>query len=519
MAKKKRKFEEAPTSSPELRLLAEVARRQKANDAFSNPMARTGSNTPNLLEATEYPLQRMTFNYMLLQSLYRSHWIVRRIIDTVPEDMCKNWVTIVTEATPEEIGKVETCFKKTQIMSKFIEAMKWGRLFGGAGALIMIDGHEGMLDQPLNLEHIMPDSFCGLMVLDRWSGLSPTGDLVTDHRDPEYGLPKYYNITTQTQETFKVHHSRLLRFIGRDVPRWEKQAEMYWGVSEVEHVFEELRKRDNISWNVVMLTFRANLLALKMSDLGQTLTSTAPQAQQQIYNTLSAQNEIMSNQGMLLLDKEDDMEQKQYSFSGIADVQENVMLDVAGAAEIPATKLFGRAPAGMNATGDSDMQIYYDSISQKQNFHMETPLRKLLPVVWVSVHGYIPDDLDFKFNPIDSVSNKDRADLSNSLSEVVGKQYDRGLISQKMALKELKQQAPITGVFTNITDEDIEKAEDEVKDPMAGMESMPSMGDIPGEVGQEEQQQPVEDKDPLAIPKQPPTLMEKFEKWMKERRI
>ena len=35
-------------------------------------------------------------------------------------------------------------------------------------------------------------------------------------------------------------------------------------------------------------------------------------------------------------------------------------MDVAGAAsDHPVTKLFGRSPAGLNATGEADMQNYY----------------------------------------------------------------------------------------------------------------------------------------------------------------
>ena len=45
-------------------------------DAFSNPAARTGFGTMDLLQATEYPMTRMTQNYQLLTSLYRENWIV-----------------------------------------------------------------------------------------------------------------------------------------------------------------------------------------------------------------------------------------------------------------------------------------------------------------------------------------------------------------------------------------------------------------------------------------------------------
>ena len=448
-------------------------RRARAQDAYTNDLARMGANNLNLLETTQYPLQRLSYNYMLLQSLYRSHWIVRRIIDTLPEDMCKKWVKLDTQVTPDQIKDFDKVVRQTQVVSRMIDGLRWGRLFGGAVALILIEGHEEYLHVPLDVDMIMPGAFCGLLIRDRWSGVSPTGELITDLRDPDFGLPEYYNLTTE-EATYKVHHSRILRFIGRDVPMWEKQAEMQWGVSEVEHIYDELRKRDNTSWNIANLVFRSYLIALKMQDLGQALAIGDQQAKQDLYNVVSAQNQMMSSQGMLLMDKDDELDTKSYTFSGLSDIQENFMLDVAGAAEIPVTKLFGRSPAGMNATGESDMNNYYDSISQKQSTYLEPVLDKLFPIIAMSTWGYIPDDLDYTFNPVDTMTNKDRIDMADKGGEAIGKQYDRGLISQKTALKELRQQSETTGVFSNITDEDIANAKAEVEqpDPMAGMGGM-----------------------------------------------
>ena len=135
----------------------------------------------------------------------------------------------------------------------------------------MIDGHDDILDEPLDYDMVMPGSFKGLLIVDRWSGISVDEELVTDISDPEFGLPKYYTITTEGMERgIRVHHSRICRFMGRDLPYLEKLAETYWGASEVEHVYDELKKRDNVSWNMAMLTFMANLRTVKMEGMAGT---------------------------------------------------------------------------------------------------------------------------------------------------------------------------------------------------------------------------------------------------------
>ncbi len=437
------------------------ARKIQARDSFSNILARIGLGTPSLLEATEYPINRLTRDYALMNSLYRNHWIVRRVIDTVPEDMCKNWITLKTQVAPDYIKRFDRLISRTQTKKKLIDALKWGRLYGGAAAILMLDGHEDILDQPLDYDTILPGSYCGLLVRDRWSGISPGPALVMDPRDAEFGLPDVYQVANADGSVVNVHHSRVLRFIGRDVPEWEKQAEMLWGVSEIEHVFDELKKRDNTSWNIANLVFRANLLTKQTDQLDELLALGDVDVQRDVYQAMQAQNWLMNNFGVYLMGKGETLDSKSYAFSGIAQIMEVFMYDIAGAAEMPFTKLFGRSPAGLNATGESDMQTYYDSIGQKQETYLSPALDKLLPVIALSEWGYVPEDFDYSYNQIGTLSNKDKAELADKGSEAIGKAFDRGLISARTALKELRQQSDITGYFTNVTDEDIERASDE----------------------------------------------------------
>jgi phage-related protein (TIGR01555 family) len=429
-------------------------------DAFTNVLARMGFGTPSMLEGTEYPLTRLTKNYQLMNSLYRSHWIIRRIIDVIPEDMCKSWYELTSQLPPDQLERFRKMERKTRVRASVLEGLKWGRLYGGAGGVMMIDGHDKVLDQPLDLDAVMPGSFKGILILDRWSGLSPMSELVDDINDPDFGLPKMYQITNEAlHTTLRVHHSRLVRFSGRDLPNWERQAEMYWGASEVEHVFDELKKRDNTSWNIANLVFIANLRVLQMAGMEEVLSVGTQKVKEDLYNTVQAQNWLMNNFGLYVLGPNDKFDTKQYTFSGLSDVYENFMMDVAGAAEMPVTKLFGRSPAGLNATGESDMQNYYDSIEEKQEAQLRPVLEKLLPVMCVSEYGLVPDDTDIKFNPVRRATDMEKSDLGAKRTEAVKDVFDSGMINQQIALKELRQMKESTGMWSNITDEDIAKAD------------------------------------------------------------
>src|SRR6185437_2149154 len=362
-----------------------------AIDSFSNPAARLGFGTSNMLEATQYPLTRLSRNYILMVSLYRSNWIVRKVVDAKAEDMVKNGWSYDTETTPEMLSDLEKVCDDTQISAKLAEALKWARLYGGSAALMVLKGQRD-LESPLDIEDVDLDTFKGLLVFDRWSGITPGATLVTDIEDTvNFGEPEFYDITTTTAKRIRVHCSRILKFTGRTLPMWERQAEMYWGLSEVELMYDELRKRDNTSWNIASLIFRANIFGLRQKELAQMLSGITVNADvaQRFWNTIQAQSSLMSNQGMFVLPEEGGIETHQYGFSGISDVYQQFMLDICGATEYTMSRLFGRTVSGLGQQNEGDEHSYYDHISQLQKQQLDPQMKKLLPVVAMSVWGEV----------------------------------------------------------------------------------------------------------------------------------
>ena len=105
----------------------------KTNDAFQNPLTRSGVFMPNALEATQYPLTRFSRDWQTINSLYRSHWVVRRIIDVIPEDMTKNGYKILSQIDPDNLQKLESTFRRTSTHRHILRGLKWEALRRGRG--------------------------------------------------------------------------------------------------------------------------------------------------------------------------------------------------------------------------------------------------------------------------------------------------------------------------------------------------------------------------------------------------
>jgi phage-related protein (TIGR01555 family) len=438
-------------------------------DMFRNAAARMGYGTPSLTEATEYELMRWTNDYWLMITLYRNHWLSRRIVEKPAQHMVQAWPKLSLEMAPNEISKFDRTIRRTFTPARIQKAITWARLFGGAGALIVIDGHEDILEEPLDLDTVAPGSYKGLISFDRWSGITPYGNEVTDIDKPDdFGFPEYYTINDNGGDQFRVHHSRVLRFSGPEVPTPEHQAAMYWGISELEIVYEEMRKRDNMSWSILQLLFRAQILTQKNPDLAQLMTGSfgGGKAAELYYRTMEAQNQLLSNNSMLILGEDSELQSHQYTFGGVSEIYELFRQDVVGASGIPEVILFGIQSKGFGESQEGDVRNYEMDIALKQNTGLRPQLDKLYPVICMSEFGEVPEDLDFAFPSIRILTEEEKTNLQKNGGQTIIDVYAAGLRSQKKSLMELKKLGELTGIGTTIDLKEIEDADDEVNVPL-----------------------------------------------------
>ena len=443
----------------------------KAADGYANAAAFLGDDS-EVLSAGTFNRSNLTADTELLTTAYRESWLVKRIIDMPCEDMTRAWFTLSTGMRSEAIHELNRLEARHSVKQEITNALRWARLYGGSLALMVIRGEEDSLDQPLDQDLLLPDCFQGLLVLDRAQGIEPGAELVTDLDDPDFGLPAYYTAELNLDSgdrganpavagasspaayrgprSIRIHHSRVLRFVGRELPQREMERENFWGASELEHIWEELQKRSAASANIAQLIFQANITTLKMSDFGEMMAVGTVEQKRQVLDTIRQENRFRTSFGLQMLSAGDTLENHSYSFAGLSEIYESFMMDMAGAAEIPATKLFGRSPQGMNATGESDLRNYYEMIAQLQERMLRPALEKLLPVMAISCWGYAPEDMEIVFQPVMTTSAMDRAELAAKLSESVISAFQAGLITREEAVDELAGRGVGLGVWTKI---------------------------------------------------------------------
>jgi len=240
---------------------------------------------------------------------------------------------------------------------------------------------------------------------------------------------------------------------------------------------------DDATMSCGNLINRAQLRTVSIAGLREILAA-GGEAQIALVAQFEYMRQLQQNEGITLLDKEDEFQSTAYSFAGLSDMMIQFGQQISGASDIPLVRLFGQSPAGLNSTGESDMRLYYDGINAKQEDQMRNPLEIVLKVMWQSFTGKpAPKDLAFTFTPLWQMSATDKATVAKTNTDTLIEAHQEGGIDTATMMKELKQNSGETGLFTHITDEAIEEAENE--EPPTPEQSQPGEEtDTTGEPGE-----------------------------------
>jgi len=446
-------------------------------DSFQNMAARIGigAGMDNQAAGATYALNAVTRNRMLCDMLFRGSWMAKQGVNAFSEDMIRAGININSTMEAGAAVKLQNSLVSDAIWNQMEETISWARLYGGCIGFLMIEGQDP--STPLRVETIGRGQFRGVLPLDRWVVRPTTEELVTEF-GPEFGRPMYYLTNASAMlPNMKIHHSRALRFVGDELPYWQKISELGWGLSVLEPFYDRLVAFDSTTQGAAQLIYRAHLRTLYLPGLREAIAAGGP-ALDQIIANLGMIRKYQGIEGLTLLDGEDKLDMQAYTFSGLDLVLIQFAQQLSGALQIPLVRLFGQSPAGLNATGDSDIRLYYDAIASKQTKTLENPLAKILQLQVRSLFGTPPpEDFGFDFNPLWQLSGTERVEIAEKAERTIAAAVDSGLLPRHTGMEELRGLSRETGFFGSITDEQI--AEVEAEPPMAG-ELLP---EVPGPDG------------------------------------
>jgi uncharacterized protein len=365
-----------------------------------------------------------SFCWRELDDLYRADGLTRRIIDIVACEMIRQGWEVEGDPECALMGKLEDL----NAFSKLTQLIQWSRLYGGAIIVLGINDNR-RLDEPVNINSIRDVSW--MHIFDRWQTNVLFEHLTVDLNSPNYGYPEIYTINDyRTGATFNVHYSRILRMDWSILPPRERNFNQGWGDSVVLSIYDELKNYGSAFANTsaIMQDFVNGVL--KIPGLSQSMASSCNDAA--ILKRLDFANLSKGVTNMMVLDGEEDFEKLSTNVGGISELLDRFMLALSSVTGIPVTLLFGRSPAGLNATGDADVRNFYDMVKQYQEFKLKPLLETLTYYLFKSkdgpTEGNEPENWSIQFSPLWQNTDEQEANLRRTVAETDAIYIDRGVL-------------------------------------------------------------------------------------------
>ena len=327
--------------------------------------------------------------------------LAARIVKLLPDDMFRegwdySFPKLDDIAAANIAEQYAAVMEELGAQQKIKDAMTWKRLYGGAA--ILISAMDGLTpDQPLDPKRIR--SIERLRVIERTEIEFENIIWQDDPTKPRYGLPEVYPVRFDTpgnwaSQTMLVHHSRIIELHGDTLPRHSvtgvSAESRYWGIPALQRANDRLKSLGMSLGSIDQLLSELGVGKYKIKDLATLLAT--PEGEAAIKRRVELTDLVKSTFRSMYMDNEEDYVRDTISFAGVPEILHILFMLISADTGYPMTRLFGMSPAGMNATGESDLRNYYDMISQMQERLLRPALERLLPVLAVSCWGFVPED-------------------------------------------------------------------------------------------------------------------------------
>lgn len=441
-------------------------------DGLTNVVANLGTSRDKAYSSA-YTVPMLSDMDVL--NAYRGAWLPRKIVEIPALDSCRQWRD--WEGQPEQVDAIEAEEERLGVKGKVLQARIAARLFGGAALLIGTGEANPAL--PLNPETVKRGGikYLTLIYKRQLSALN----IETDPASPYFNQPSLWLLSGGVNSAL-IHPSRLVLFIGASTPDPGLSASAPgWGDPVLYSVFDAIRSADATAANIASLVFEAKVDTVGIPDLMNKLGD--PGYETTLLKRWALAETGKGINGTLMHDAEEQLGQKTASFASLPDVLDRFMQIVSGAADIPMTRLFGQSPAGMSATGESDLRNYYDRIKAAQSLEMEPALAVLDECLIRSALGSRPPEVDYDWCSLWQTSEKERADIGKVKADTIKTLRDTGIIPaeplSEAAIEMLDQDGVLPGLQAAVEEyfgehpEELDPAETVPADPV----DSPDIGD------------------------------------------
>jgi phage-related protein (TIGR01555 family) len=305
-------------------------------------------------------------------------------------------------------------FKKLKGKARFKEAQHYANAYGGGAILIGARDGQDDWSKPLLRDKVTSVDFLTSLEARELTPIAWYENPLAE----KFGLPMMYQVTPipesgaiSSSAIIYVHETRLIIFDGVRVSRNMGTTHIGFGDSLFTRVKQILSDFDMGFASVGILLQEISIACMKIKGLAQ--SALTDDGRKKIFARMAAFAIAKSVANLSLIDADgEEFTRTNATVSGVADLLQVLMQRVAAAFDMPVTVLMGMSPAGLNATGASDIRQFYDDIAAERTDKLDEPMHNLMGLILKTLNGGIePGDWCIEWGPLYQQNPKEQADI------------------------------------------------------------------------------------------------------------
>lgn len=343
-------------------------------------------------------------------------------------EMTREWIKVTSKgAKADQADKIKAITERIEelkIQEKFQTALLYDNQFGGGFLYWQFKGEESddARQLPKLVSQIKTGSIVGVTAIEAY-WLTPFSYNADRPELEDFYVPQSWFIMGR-----KTHLTRLMVVVSRPVPDLLKPSYNFVGISLAQLMFPYIQRWLRTAKSVNDLINIFSIVNLK-TNMASTLSEGGDNGLT-LVQRLKLFTASRDNRGIFATDKDDEeLEILNVTLAGLHELQAQAQEHMAAPSHIPLIKLFGVTPTGLGATGEGEIQVWYDWVKAQQNHALGDHINRMLEIVQMDLFGAVDDDITYEWCPLFQPTPKEKAELDKGESERDGKYVDMGAIS------------------------------------------------------------------------------------------
>lgn len=334
------------------------------------------------------------------------------------QEMTRKWIEFKTTSDDDgddktkKINKIEAAMRKYEIRAKFRKCAEHDANFGRCQLFPDFgDSDDLELKTPLILSpaKIKKGSLRGFRIIEpAWT--YPMDYNSSDPLDSWFFRPSMWYVMARP-----IHDSRLIMFNSRPVPDMLKPAYNFGGVPllqmAIPTVENWLDTRSNV--NQVISNFRTRGFKTDMSDVLSGGEGTQLLTRVELFNRYSDNHATM----LFDVERKEEYVEKNTNLTNLDKLLTQAQEHMAAIAQMPKVVLLGETPAGLSASSEGEIRVFYDYVHDIQEALFRGPLEHVLKIIQLDLFGEIDEDIMFEFLPLRQMDDEALARIKKTESE------------------------------------------------------------------------------------------------------